>query len=193
MHILLFCVLLFLSAPLYAEQAMPLEIEADNSLEWNREANTFAATGNAIARHDDAVVKADILLAKYKETADGKIHIESITATGAPLASKGDDMITAKKLTAFLGASNKMERIEARGDVKITSPKETATSRLALYDFESEIAVMSGDVILKRGSNVLKGDKAEFNLSTNVARIFSEDQKGDGTKRVRGIFYVDEN
>lgn len=182
--------LAFLPASTVLAEEIPLEIEADNSLEWDRNNHVFTAKGNAVVKRGDASVQADLLTANYTENEAGDITIQNIVATGKPKAVKGDDTITAEKLTAYLGANNQMERIEAERNVKISTPSESAKSSKAIYYFETERAVMNGDVVLMRGANLLFGAQAEFNLKTNVAKLSSPKDSGGGG-RVRGVFYTE--
>src|SRR4051812_21909382 len=62
--------------------AQPLEISADNALEWDRVNKKYVARGNAIAKQKDFEVKADTLVADYREGKDKKTEIYRLTATG---------------------------------------------------------------------------------------------------------------
>ena len=188
MKILLTLLMLFAFAPVYAA-GTALEIEADNSLEWDRPAKTFMAKGNAVAKNGDIFVHADLLVAYYEENESGDIIIKKIVATGSPYSKQNDGTtIHAKTLTAFVGANNKLDHLEAKNNVKIKSASQEAEGDLAIYKYKTKVATLTGNVVLSRGSNLLFGDKAEFNLKTDVARLSSN----EGTGRVRGVFYVDE-
>lgn len=58
----------------------PIEIEADNAIEWLRDKGQYIARGNAIAKQGSFSVKADRLIADYRETAEGKTEIWRFTA-----------------------------------------------------------------------------------------------------------------
>src|SRR5690242_5580965 len=45
----------------------PLEISADNGIEWKRDARTYTARGNALAKQGDTSVAADTLVAYLDE------------------------------------------------------------------------------------------------------------------------------
>ncbi|MAS87559.1 MAG: hypothetical protein CMH30_06245 [Micavibrio sp.] len=171
--------------------ASSLEIEADDALEWDRKNGVFTARGNAVVVYGSTTLKADLLTAHYTEQADGNMTIQKIVATGQPKAIKGDDIITANLMTAYM-ANSQLDHIKAEGGVKITTPTEQAESKYATYKTATEVATMQGDVSIKRGANILLGDKAEFNLKTDTARLTAAPLKADGTKtRVRGVFYLD--
>lgn len=62
----------------------PVEIEADDGIEWQRDAMAYIARGNARARRDGIEIRADTLTAFYREGADGTgQQIYRIDADGA--------------------------------------------------------------------------------------------------------------
>ena len=71
----------------------PLEINAEEGIEWNRNDKTYIARGKARAASGEVEVLADVLIAYYREPADGQ---------------EGDSEI-------FL--------LEANGNVRINSPE----------------------------------------------------------------------
>src|SRR3989337_886786 len=54
------------------ESDQPLEINADDGIEWNRNDKTYIARGNARAASGDVEVLADMLTAYYREPAEGE-------------------------------------------------------------------------------------------------------------------------
>ena len=49
----------------------PVEIEADDGIEWQRDAKAYVARGNARARRAGVEIRADTLTAFYRDGADG--------------------------------------------------------------------------------------------------------------------------
>lgn len=90
---------------------VPIEIFADNGIEWQQEALIFLARGNARAVRDKVTVSADLLRAFYRKTKTG-----------------GSDIW----------------RLDAEGNVKISSPGETAYGEKGVYDLDNSILVLSG-------------------------------------------------
>jgi lipopolysaccharide export system protein LptA len=64
------------------DRAMPLEVTADYTLEWHRNDQQYIAKGNAIAKQGDMMIKADSIVADYKETQNSSFDIYRLTATG---------------------------------------------------------------------------------------------------------------
>ena len=98
--------------------------------------------------------------------------------------------LVANTITAYLKEDKEgkrvLDRMEASGNVIITTPTEVLTGDNGLYNAETNMAEITGNVKIIRGPNTLEGVKADVNLNTNVSRMF-----GSGTSRgrVRGIFY----
>ncbi len=86
------------------------------------------------------------------------------------------------------GAGAQINKIEARGNVSITSDKDqTTTSDWALYDVPTQIVTVGGNVVLMQGKNVLKGDQLVIDLKTGESRF---ENKGDTVTggRIRALF-----
>ncbi|MCY3827803.1 MAG: hypothetical protein OXF89_01570 [Rhodospirillaceae bacterium] len=65
----------------------------------------------------------------------------------------------------------KVRRVEARGNVVITTEDEVIRASNGDYDTRTRVAVLTGDVKLTRGNNQLNGEKAIVNLQTGVSRM----------------------
>lgn len=64
-----------------------------------------------------------------------------------------------------------IDRLRARGEVIITNGAETARSNNADYDVAGGEILLTGDVILLQGENVIKGERLRIDLATGQARI----------------------
>ena len=238
-----------------ASRSEPIEITADESLEWKRNEKIFVAHKNAVAKQGAVSVSAETLTANYREakgsdmeiwrvTADIDVTIRSrdstaygdhaiynideglavmkgdalrmvstdqtvtaknsfeywvvdgrINAIGSakvvrPKPDGGHDSVEADKISAILKENAKGERVlyslEAIGNVIITSPNEVVTGAYGIYKADTNIAQLTGGVIIKRGPNILQGEKATVDLNTNTSRMFSSKTSDE---RVRGVFY----
>ncbi len=79
-------------------------------------------------------------------------------------------------------------KIEAKGDVVITSDKDqTTTSDWALYDLPSQLVTVGGNVVLTQGKNVLKGDRLVIDLKTGESRFENSGNAAAGG-RIRALF-----
>lgn len=111
-------------------------------------------------------------------------------ARGDAVALRGDNRVNADVLVGLFeetpaGALD-MRRIDAQGNVVITTPTDVARGESGVYDLRTEIATLTGDVDLTRGRNHLHGDSAEVNMKTGVSRLVT--LADGGPRRVQGLF-----
>src|SRR6516165_4192590 len=106
-------------------------------------------------------------------------------ATPAAATKPGDP-----KPAGGADASNgtQISKIEARGEVVITSDQDqTTTSDWALYDVPAQLVTVGGNVVLMQGKNVLKGDRLVIDLKTGESRFENTGDIGTGG-RIRALF-----
>ena len=109
---------------------------------------------------------------------------------GAPAASGGASQSGSGALPggpqSNCGAT---QRIEAEGDVFYVTPDQVARGDHAVYTADDDLIVMTGNVIVVQGKNVVHGDRLTIHVATREAQIQSN-ATGRGTpNRVRGVFY----
>lgn len=139
----------------------PIEISAD-SLEVQDKSQQAVFAGNVRVTQADMVLRADRLEVFY---AGG-----SVTDGGG-------------------GGPSSIKKIEARGNVFVTSKEDTAQGDTAVYEPDKGIVTMRGNVILTRGENVLKGTELVVNL--NTGRSVMTGGGGEGG-RVKGLIVPDQ-
>lgn len=228
-----------------SDSDQPIEIFADNGIEWQQERLVVVARGNARAVRGDVTVHADELRAYYREKsgsneiirldAVGRVRIVSPTqkgfgehavydvdnailvltggrvkfvsqddevtadrqieyweqrrmavARGNALAVREDKRLRAETLAAYFrkdaDGKDRIFRVDAFDAVKIVTPSETATGDRGVYNVESGIATLTGQVRIEREKNVLTGCRSEVNLNTGISKLFACPQD-----RVRGV------
>ena len=112
---------------------------------------------------------------------------------GAVNAVQGDlvvhaDMLTVHYREAEGGDGNLgVSRIDAKGNVVVTSAGETAQGQCGTYNVEDGIIDLMGGVVLNQGNNVVEGETLTMNLETGVSRV-----SGAGGTRVQGLFVPEE-
>ncbi|MBL4741174.1 MAG: lipopolysaccharide transport periplasmic protein LptA [Sneathiella sp.] len=157
-------------APLFAQSALsssgfdtdkPIEILAD-SLEVQQDKQIAIFEGNV------QVIQGDIRLKSSKL----RVYYADKSATKS---SKGTDQPPS------------IRKIEATGNVFLSSPRETAKGDTGTYDVVNKRIHLVGNVVLTQGQNVLKGQSMVLDLVSGKSRI--EGTGAGNTKgRVRGIF-----
>jgi lipopolysaccharide export system protein LptA len=114
--------------------------------------------------------------------------------SGNVVAQQGNIRMQAARMLVFYtgedsqqGASVKgISRIEADGNVFFASPTETVKGDRAIYEVSREQITMTGNVVLTRDKNILKGTQLTYNLATGKSVLGSGGAAGGG--RVKGLF-----
>jgi lipopolysaccharide export system protein LptA len=128
-----------LSAP-----KQPVHITSDTLEAFNDE-RLIIFSGNAVAVQGDKVIRSDKLLVYYKKGADeGK-----------------------KSATAGIGQGGDLDRIEAKGPVRVTQLKKIVTGDEAVYYQDDQKIVVSGNAVMREGPNIVKGERITVLLDQN--------------------------
>jgi len=112
----------------------------------------------------------------------------ALSLTGRAEIQQGQTRLRANAIEGTLATSGGLTRIEASGDVYYVTPTDTIRGDRAVYDVADATVVVTGDVILTQGQNVLTGGRLTYNVDTGQARIEGGAAAGS-TSRVRGVFY----
>lgn len=234
----------------------PIQIEANDGIEWQRTNRVYIARGDARASQGGVTVEADELVAHYRPTdtgsdeifridANGNVRIvsENETATsdnavydvvkgvlvmtgkqvrlvtpedtivardsleyyedkqlavarGDASAIRDDRQVHADTLMAHFDdqkgqrRSSKMERIEAVGNVHLSTATDIVTADRGDYQLDAGLATVTGDVRITRGDTQLNGNRAEVDLNTGKSRLLTKAAAGakKPSERVRAIF-----
>ena len=144
------------------------------------------ATRPVTAQHDS---NAPISISSDSFQAD--LNAKSGTYSGNVVITQGDMKLRANtvRLTTVNG---KADKVMASGNVVVDSPKTgTATGDNGVYSVVPRIVVMTGNVILKKGKDVMRGSQMTVNVATGQMTL-GGGTKGpagsQGTGRVQGVF-----
>lgn len=113
----------------------PVNIEAENGIEWQQNNKVYIARGNAKATRGDDSVIADTLYAYYREA-------QAQPANGAAAQLRGNQ--SSGQQSPFDNGSTQIYRIEAEGHVVFTTPTQTAYGDRAIYDVDQAQLVVTG-------------------------------------------------
>jgi lipopolysaccharide export system protein LptA len=220
----------------------PIEISADNGIEWKRDARTYTARGNALAVQGDTSIHADTLVAYLDEQdelssweAIGNVTIKNdkstsygdhavyredtrvLVLTGKKLkvvteeqtvtardqieywrdkdavVAKGKVVIVrpAKETTIHSdeatgyfrdqvddpntpedeSGDSEFSQLIAKGHVRVDRKEQTAFSDHLAYNPDTEIAVLTGNVVINSKENRYTGGRAELDLKQDVSRL----------------------
>lgn len=119
-----------------------------------------------------------------------QVNAAKVLAVGDAKVVRPTDTLAADTIMATLEdtpqGERKLKTLEAEGNVVITTATEVLRGDYGIYRAADNKAEIRGNVKLARGPNILEGDRAEVDLTTNISRIFGSGQDGG---RVRGVFY----
>lgn len=221
----------------------PIEISADNGIEWKRDARTYTARGNALAQQGETSIAADTLIAylddqdelsnweaignvkirtsqstsygdhaTYQESTrllvltgkDLKVVTESQTVTARDqieywrdkdavvakgnvviVRSEKNTVIKSDEATAYFrdktddpatpedetGDGSEVYQVEAQGHVRVDRKEQTAFSDHLAYDPDTEVAILTGNVVIHSKDNTYKGARAELDLQKDISRL----------------------
>ena len=221
----------------------PIEISADNGIEWKRDARTYTARGNALAQQGSTSIAADTLIAylddqdelsnweaignvkirtgqstsygdhaTYQESTrllvltgkNLKVVTESQTVTARDqieywrdkdaVVAKGNVVIVrseknttikSDEATAYFrdktddpatpedetGDGSEVYQVEAQGHVRVDRKEQTAFSDHLAYNPETEVAILTGNVVIHSKDNTYKGARAELDLQKDISRL----------------------
>ena len=133
----------------------PIEINADQGIEWQQKTKAYIARGNARAAQGDVAVHADVLTAYYRENEGGgtaiwRIEAESrvriVTPTQKAFGNKG-----------VYDVDNGV--LVLTGNVRMETDTDRITARDSLEYWEKRnLAVARGNAVAERGDNKLRAD-----------------------------------
>ncbi|MCK9196134.1 MAG: hypothetical protein M0P16_04055 [Syntrophales bacterium] len=132
------------SASKQSAPKQPVHITSDTLEAFNDE-RLIVFSGNAVAVQGDKVIRSDKLLVYYKKSADeGK-----------------------ESKTAGIGQGGDLDRIEAKGPVRITQLKKIVTGDEAVYYQDDQKIIVNGNAVMREGPNIVKGDRITVLLDEN--------------------------
>jgi lipopolysaccharide export system protein LptA len=108
---------------------------------------------------------------------------QKLIYTGNVVAVQGESRLKASALVIFLtpkdanaaagppSSNNQMRRLEAAGPVTVVSKDQIGTGESGIYEKAENKAYLIGNVTLTQGSNVTKGDKLIYDLTSGQAVV----------------------
>lgn len=148
------------------DSSAPVDVSADNQETINSKCITIF-TGNVEILQNRSRLRAQ------------KVTIYSARKPGGTTADGAN-------------ACGAAQRMEAEGSVYMVSDTQTARGDRAVYTFDNNIAIVTGDVVLVKGKDVARGDKLTVNTKTNDAKLESTPSNKASQRRVRAVFYQDD-
>jgi lipopolysaccharide export system protein LptA len=136
----------------------PVKIRAA-SLEIREKDKMATFTGDVYVLQGDTEMRCKVLVVSYE------------AATGTRMANAAAE---------GPGGDRQVRQIEAKGDVVVIQKDQNATGDAATFNMRENTVTLVGNVVVTRGSNVLRGQRLVVDLTSGVSKM-------DGG-RIDGIF-----
>jgi lipopolysaccharide export system protein LptA len=152
-------------------------VTARDSLEWYDQKQIAVARGDAVAKRDVKVIRADVLTAHMTKDKP------------PPAAAKPDKTVPAAMPLGATDESSRISRVDAQGHVLVSTETDVGRGDYGVYNADSGIATLLGNVTVTRGPNTVRGEYAVMDLNNNVSRMMAAPAKpGAAPTRVEGLF-----
>ena len=146
------------------DRGTPIQITS-NSMNAYDEKGLVVFEGNAIAKQGERTIRAETISLYYKK--------------------KKDD--TVKKNLEDLQKSGDLEKIEARGNVRMTQGDRIVTGNEAIYLHGEQKIIIKGNAVLMEGKNVVRGRQVVVFLDENRGVV-----EGNPSDRVNATIFPSE-
>ncbi|MBI1243542.1 MAG: hypothetical protein GC202_00920 [Alphaproteobacteria bacterium] len=157
-------------------------LTARDSLEYWSQRDIAVARGNAMVVSADRRMSADVMTAHFIQNQPAP----AARQTAGTRNTRAGQRQSAAPAKAEDESDRKLSRIEAFGNVFVSTPTEIARGDRGIYNMQTGIAQLAGNVRLTRGDNQMAGDFAEVNTNTGISKLLARPAEG-GNGRVRGL------
>ena len=179
---------------------LPIEVQADDGIEWQQDQQMFVARGNARATRGDVSVHSDLLRAFYRKKEGGGTEIFRLEAIGSvKIVSSG---ATAYGDTAVYDVDKGIMVLSGK-NVKLVTAEDTITAdqQLEYYDAK-QMAVARGNALAVRADRKIRTDvlvayfRKDATGKTKVSRVDAFDNvhivtTQDNVWADRGVYNAD--
>jgi lipopolysaccharide export system protein LptA len=152
-------------------RGQPVKIQAA-SLEVRDKDKVATFSGDVVVTQGDTVMRCQLLVVFYD--ADTGNEAQAGAKAGAKAGPKAAPKPSAKGAPATSGATGgqqSIRRMEATGGVVVNQKDQNATGDRADFDMLSNTVTLSGNVVVTKGQDVLRGQKLVVNMTDGVSRI----------------------
>jgi lipopolysaccharide export system protein LptA len=129
----------------------PLEVFAEDGIEWRRDEQLYIARGNAVAKRAELSLKADTLIAHYHESEKGGTEIDKVEAVGNVIIQSPKEKIVGDR-AVFLIDQGLMQVTGKK--LRLTTASEEVSARDSLeywQDYQgAPVAVARGEAVVNR-------------------------------------------
>ena len=178
----------------------PIEVYAHEGIEWDQNAGTYIARGNARAIQGDITVYGSVLTARYRKTADGGSEIWRLDADGKVRIESPKGIVYGEKAIYDMDTSI---LVVTGNNLKLVTPKETVTARDSLeYWRLKDMFVARGNALAVLEDRKIKADILTAHLrkdENEESEVYRVDAFGsvlittptDIARGEKGVYFVD--
>lgn len=141
-----------------AQKKEPIEISAQEALEWRRDDKQYIARTAVIAKQGETEIHADEMVADYRDKNGNAPTIYRLTAKGhVKIISGGTNTITGDQAVYDVDAKN---AVMTGQDLKMVNPEQTVTAheRFEYWSDEGRVVAV-GDARVVRGTDTIDADQ----------------------------------
>src|SRR3984893_13782046 len=161
-------------------------VTARDSLEWYDQKQIAVARGEAVAVCKATSIRADVLTAHM--TKDKPPLAAAKPDKALPAAAQTKPRNAAMPLGAT-DESSRISRVDAQGHVLVSTQTDVGRGDYGVYNADSGIATLLGNVTVTRGPNTIRGEYAVMDLNNNISRMMAAPATpGAAPTRVEGLF-----
>ncbi|MEI6557112.1 MAG: LptA/OstA family protein [Rhodospirillaceae bacterium] len=134
----------------------PVDIQADNAIEWHQDQKAYVARGHASAVRGTSTIYADVLTAFYRETKEKGAEVFRIAAEGnVHIVSPSQEIFGDH---GVYDTDRQVGMLTGQG-LRLLTRTDVVTARDSLEYYEAtKLAVARGDAIAVRGDKRLRAD-----------------------------------
>jgi lipopolysaccharide export system protein LptA len=164
-------------------------VTARDSLEWYDQKQIAVARGDAVAVRDTKRIRADVLTAHMtKDQPNGVVSNSTAGEKTTPAAASAKSHANSGPPSAS-DESSRIRRVDAQGNVLVSTETDIGHGDFGVYNADTGIATLLGNVTITRGPNAIRGQYAVMDLNNNISRMMpAPAAPGTTPSRVEGIF-----
>lgn len=142
--------------PGMAAGKLPVEVNADQAIEWHQDTRAYVARGNASAKRGESTVFADVLTAYYREVPGKGNEVFQLVADGAVRVVSPTQQVFGDHGVYDV---DKQIAVVTGKALKLITTRDVVTARDSLEYYEArELTVARGDAVAVRGTDRLRAD-----------------------------------
>jgi lipopolysaccharide export system protein LptA len=146
-------------------RGQPVKIQAA-TLEVRDKEKIATFSGDVVVTQGDTVMRCQLLVVFYDADTAGKD-----APAGAKAGPKSASKAVPKGTPSEPAGQQQIRRMEATGGVVVNQKDQTATGDRADFDMPTNSVTLSGNVVVTKGQDVLRGQRLVVNMTDGVTRI----------------------